>query len=359
MRRYRLWVDTFRNVSNYELKYLSLPKNLQETVTMKQKYKQCECLKFRVEGKICDMFKLAEIDSLLAGYQDEEQFLEALSRVTFTPNLKKHHSYHLLATSKQQRKLLQQDLVFNSPLLKQYAIWERKSSSRPLKDSSQLQAFIVKLLRLVENPETRAYVLSPSSLSSDISVEDTKRLNKYMPATKGRLEVEKDICNWSVICPNPLYQALESYAKHIDSKVKKENDGLPAFYEEENLISDQQQVSRLLRRNYYTLRDTVLFMQTYQKIQEKLRQPHTPTDCLDGQLMLDFCSGHPVLQEQLDYQETEAENADILAQIAEENKKKREILNRDDFSSGVFDDYSFEEREVYVEESPVKRFRNG
>lgn len=372
MRKYRLWLDTFKKVYNYEMKFLELPKGLQETATMQYRYKQSESLKFKVAGKIRDVFTLPEIDSLLAGYQNEEQFLEALSRQGETYQ-KKHASHNLIATYKKQAELVALDLVYDSPLLQKYAFLERKrteGTSKKLKGSEELNVFCTQLLNLVANKGTRDYVLDPEKLSKDIDLKDRAKLSNYMP--KSRKFVARDIRKCGVMYTNPLYQALSEYAKSVDVKKSKEAQALPTLQEEEQLIICQKQVLKSLCKDYTTLRSAVLFMKTYQNIKEKQKM-EVQEEVWDGQLELNFDTPVPGASNPIDeysdeYSRIQEENADILEQYALEKAQERNKR----FGIGpngeidvtqeevVYDGYAFEEIDREMDDAPpVKGYKHG
>ncbi len=341
MSRYRLWLDRFSDVFNYEMKYLTLSKALQKDPLVARKYKMCECLKFVVDHEVRDKFTLMEIDSLLAGYESEEEFLRAFFHITKKNYKKDISSYHLLVTYKQNSDLKELDLVYDSPLLQKYALLERgkKKSSKILKDTPELEQFCTKLFRLVENEKTREYVFSPFSAFLKLDYMDAKKLAKYIP------------CSKSVTERNPLYESLEKYTKYYDRKREKEDSFLPTSQESEALIEEQKQIYRILRSSYTTLRNTVLFMQTVEDIHKKETLSSATT--IDGQLM--FVAGEenslhlfdPIsFKNYQEYLNDVEENETILEKLAYEKEMEFKRKYESD-EQGILDDYGFEEKEVF------------
>lgn len=340
MSRYRLWLDCFSDVFKYEMKYLKLSKALQNDPLIKRKYKMCESLQFVVDKQVKNRFSLIEIDSLLAGYQDESEFLQAFFHTTKTNYKRDISSYHLLVTYKQNQELKELEQVYNSPLLQKYALLERgkKSSSRILKDTKELQQFCIRFLRLVEDQKSRKYVFCPFSTDLKIEYEDSKKLAKYIPFSRmqgGR---------------NPFYESLERYSEFYDRKWEKADSFLPTLQEDEALVEGQKQIYRILRSDYSTLRNAVLFMQTVEGIKEKEMSSSSLDDgqytfVVDDENKLSFMDA-TAKECYYEYLADMEENKDILAQLAlEQNETFRRKYEGED--EVLFDDYSFEETESF------------
>lgn len=354
MGKYRLWLDSFEKVCKYGIPFLRLSKGLQETITMQQRYKNCQCLKFVVNREIRDTFSLTEIDSLTTGYSNEEEFLEALEKAT-NGKYKKKAKEGLVATHQYQKQVKQIDIVYNSPLLQKYAMLERhkatskvKANSSKLKDTDQLQQLCVKLLRLVEEKNTRNYVLNPQELGEEVDKKEKQKLSQYLP--KYRSFETTDLEKYRQIYDNQLYHQLDLYAKKYDAKKEKEAAGLSAYQEEQELIQGQNRVYNALRKDYRTLRSTILFLKTYEVVTEKLRQVDNQVEEYDGQLELfsDSTNQLHILDPYAkaaheEHEKIQIENADILAQIAYENNQKWQKKYEEE--PAIIDDYSFEERE--------------
>lgn len=345
MRRYQLWLDCFSDVEKYVMEYLKLSKIQQERFSIKRRYKACDCLKFLVDGHVRNRFTISEIDSLIAGYKSEEEFL-SVAHSTGNRYLR-GSSHPLIATYQYGGELRQMNLIYQSPLLQKYALIVRKNQrTTKLPDSVELDQFCLKLLRMVEDFDTRNYVLSPFAVPN-ILYEDAKELTDFLPRARNFQSQQLNV--YQCIYYNDLYQSLSNYAKHFDQKEEKIRMGFPTSQEEEMLIADQKGVLSVLKKDYMTLRNAISFMKVYERVisrKEKVEE--------ESMEQFQFFAGenkelfvvdpylHQMRQEQI---ETEIENADILRRYAQEDQKKwnEKYFGEED---DTLDSYAFEENDM-------------
>lgn len=376
MRIYRIWLDSFDVVAKYGMKFLSLSPDIKETHFMKQKYKNCECLKFKVDGMPQEMFNIYEIDSLFAGYRNKEEFLQKLEKLPNEKYQKKKRD-NLLVTYTHKEELKQLDLVFNSPLLLLSAVLARKEKIGKKEKTAvsldkkilqqqeeEFQKLLHKLLSIAAKKETRAYIFSPLATKSLAPKEHLKKLSQYLP--EPQIFDTKDTAKYRQIFQNSLYQTLFLYAQAYDAKEEKERALLSTTEEDRNLLTCKGNVSRLLRKDYRTLRNAILFVKTFEEIKAREKEELAKKeDEANEQLKLYISPTSNIQVLDPDTQarceeiaRIEKENEDLLKQYAAKDKAKWENKYKEE--QVVEDDgYSFEEYDRLGESEPTTAFIKG
>lgn len=377
MRIYRIWLDRFEIVSKYGMKLLSHSPQMQENSFMKQRYKMCECLKFNVGGVLEEVFSIYEIDSLFAGYNSEKEFLQKLEKF---PNEKyqRKKGNNLLVTYTYKEELKQLDLVFNSPLLKLSALLARReqnakkgvqSDKKILQQQyeEEFQKLLNRLLNITENEETREYLFSPLNVESSAPTEQLKKLSKYLPPFQVLNTI--NTTTYRKICQNNLYQNLFLYAQAFDAKKGKERLYLSTTEEDKNLLIYKENISRLLRRNYQMLRNSILFVKTFEEIKKCEKEKLIAQEDEDNkqlQLYINPTTNRvhaldPYTQKVCDETaQIEEENQDLLRKYAYEavekwqDKYNKEPLDEDDGYS--FEELDMEELDMLDEKAPKISF---
>lgn len=269
MIKYCLWIDSFAKVKNQILNFESLSKKEQKKLIEKGFYPS-QRLIFTDKGKQKDSFSLLEIDSLLTRFPSEEAFLNYLKKAHF--NYEFSGQKHLICTYKYANIVKQADLIFDSQLLFYYSILERqktaqdKKAKAPLTESNQkakeeLEKFYRKLLALARDNEKRMYITWPPNFMETLSHTEKRHLHKYLK--KGNTYRNKN----EYYTVHTLHDALENYIHIHDIRLKNIRLNQSTLNDDIELLEAEKDVYQTLRKDYATLRNAVLFMQTVAKIE--------------------------------------------------------------------------------------------
>lgn len=322
MGRYSLWLDPLIDVCKYELRYLQLSKEKQNDPIIQKRFKMCNRLPFRVDGKLKNKFSIEEIDSLTAHYVDEASLLIALASLG-TQYKKASLNYHLLGTYKTNGQVKAIDLIYNSPVLAKYALLERKRqtkklSTKTLNDSQELKQFSSHLVAMIENKEIRDLVFDREQ---HLSSKECKKLRSYLPPTKmiAKQNEEGQFYNTRV---DPLYDTLQSYGRTYELYQARKQEENPVSLSNE-LAQMKESIYRILKTDYKTLRKTVLFVQTIEDIWERKKESLKQEEYQQIEFSTTEKKDLYIRKESPeDYQSEMDANADILQELADERKKE-------------------------------------
>ncbi len=374
MGRYSLWVDPFADVEKYELEYLKLSKKEQKEESVKSKYPMCHRFCFRVDGKEKETFSIPEIDSLVARCQRESQLLIALASEKYQAYSNINKNSHLIATYKAKGKLFELPLVYHSPLLAQYAYIERDKEKRKdktsvLNESPELDKFVGSLLKLAQEEDTKDYIFqtSTSPNMTELSRTERKKLKTYLP--KDREFRNRDNYHHEYT----VGTALENYARTYAIRKQNIHWNISNINDDMELVEAQKDVFKAVRKDYKTLRQTILFYQTVQDIIVRKRKKDAS---VEEQMSFytdpnreEYIEDLETREDLRDYFQEEEDNKDLLEQYAKEKEMERkkkypdfnsslsELLKEEEVranQNAYSDGFGFEEVEHYVEETPSK-----
>lgn len=344
MNRYRIWLDSYLEVERY-LEYLSKKKAEREDPKVKENYKMCKALSFMIDDEVKNSFSLEEIDLITARYFDKDDFLMPIVEEIFSKDSAKVIKIGKpLVTYKANGTLRELDIVYDSPLLMEYAKKEHKNKkdktneNKRIEDTEALQKFCNQLLSIIKDKTERCYILQPDDV--DMASEKKQMIKRMLP--------KKMITGNQSFSPITLYETLKNYALSYDARCKKQEQGIATSQDDESLTHHQIAVYHSLRKDYKTLRNAVLLVKLYDEVSKKTKE--NENDYYD-QMTLSFSSPYESFEYQ-EYLNTQNENDDILREMAEEKRNIQE--QRSCHDEPIIDDYSFEETEKYVD-TPLRK----
>jgi len=158
---YRLYLDWLRNPP-----FNKWPKS-------KFFYNNSTPLKFVLDGKEKDSFKIEEIDSLLCSFKNREEFIKELKSHNISYlNPEERIKDNLVLAYNAKGQIIESDIIFNDKLLFEQAINLRnmkknaKKGSKVLTEHSErLDNYICYIKSLAINKTTSDFILNPESIS--------------------------------------------------------------------------------------------------------------------------------------------------------------------------------------------------
>lgn len=233
--------------------------NMDDVVTYKRKqegkyYKPCkECfpLQFKIMGKVKDRFSIKEIDSLICGFRNEEEFIEQLRK--FGNNyINDNREEKLLLTNYYNGRLYEKQIIFNDRFLQNYAINNRNCKQNTY--TEQLGDFISYIKSIALNEVTSNYLLNPVKVES-LSVDEKSKL-KYIFSP----DIDKK---------QGIITILSKYKNYMNEYEFQHKNNLDTIEIERELLYVDKEIKSYFVESYQNLRKMIEWECAYKDILEK------------------------------------------------------------------------------------------
>lgn len=258
---YRLYLDYLKKSS-----FNKLPKS-------KCFFETATPLKFILEGKEKNSFKIEEIDSLLCSFKNKEEFIEILKSHNISylyPEERTKEDLVLAYNVKGETK--EDKIIFNDRLLFEQAInlrIRKKLAKKGEKVLTEYSERLINYIRFIKslalNKTTSDYILNPKSISHLTSEE--KALLNFSFLNSFNIKVNQGSTkNYKSYIKLGLQTLLRKYA--VDTKQRQESleKGISALDIEKEIDNTNKNIILFFREDYRNLRRMIVWEENYKEV---------------------------------------------------------------------------------------------